>query len=174
MEYEPPVPFALIDTVFGAEQETVRNHAKKYATELNAVKSPVRPSTLRQEEVDRLVSIILDFFSQRQPLTLAEICSLVIQQFEKPITADTLCHFLHRDGRLKTCTAHPIDEHRLEVTSEQIQQYFADLLRLVSGAPVIFVFNVDEMGHQDWADAHEAACFVPLRFEDEQLFYPVS
>jgi hypothetical protein len=40
MEYEPPVPFALIGKVFGVDQGTVRNHAKRYATELNAVKSP--------------------------------------------------------------------------------------------------------------------------------------
>jgi transposase len=146
MEYEPPVPFALIGKVFGVNRGTVRNHAKRDASELNAVKCPGRPSTLTQEEVDRLVSIILDFFSRRRPLTLAEIRSLVIQQFEKPITADTLHHLLRRDGRLKTCTAHPIDERHLEVTSEQIQRYFADFLCLVSGAAAHFVYVKDEMG----------------------------
>jgi transposase len=103
MEYEPPVPFALIGKVFGVDRQTVHNHANRYATELNTVKSLGRPFSLTQEEVDRLVLIILDFFSRRRPLILAEIRSLMIQQFEKSITADTLRHLIHRDVRLKTC-----------------------------------------------------------------------
>jgi hypothetical protein len=33
---------------------------------------------------------------------------------------------------------------------------------------------MDEMGHQDWADAHDTICVVPRDIPDDEVFYPVS
>jgi hypothetical protein len=45
---------------------------------------------------------------------------------------------------------------------------------MVSGAPVHFVFNMDEMGHQNGADVHDTICLVPRDAPDDEAFYPVS
>jgi hypothetical protein len=49
---------------------------------------------------------------------------------------------------------------RLEVTPDQIYEHFGQLLKL-SGVPANFIFNLDEMGHQEWADRKKAICDVP-------------
>jgi hypothetical protein len=173
-EQDPPVPFSLIGKVFQVDKGTVRKHARKYADDLDAIGSPGRPPLFTPEQIDEIVKTILYFFEQRKPLTLTDIRSFAIGRFARPVNSDTLRHILHRDPRLKTCTAHPIDERRLQVTDDQIQEYFANLLAAVSGAPAHFVFNMDEMGHQAWADAHDVICFVPRDVEEPTVSYPVS
>jgi hypothetical protein len=33
---------------------------------------------------------------------------------------------------------------------------------------------MDEMGHQDWADAHEKVCYVPATVQPTRIAYPFS
>jgi hypothetical protein len=79
-----------------------------------------------------------------------------------------------KEERIKTCKAKPMEEARLEVTDDEILQYFRDLYSQVHGVPAHFVMNMDEMGHQPYADAKDAVCFVPSDFRDPIVRYPVS
>jgi hypothetical protein len=54
---------------------------------------------------------------------------------------------------------------RTDVTSEQIQELFADAFRIIKGVPSLFTFNIDELGYQDWADREEVACVVSTEHE---------
>jgi hypothetical protein len=83
-------------------------------------------------------------------------------------------HILSRISVVKSVTAIPMDEKRLDVSIEQIKAPFATLFAQVSGAPAHFVFNIDEMGHQTWADAQNKTCFVPSDHPGDEVFYPVS
>jgi hypothetical protein len=65
-----------------------------------------------------------------------------------------------------------MDLKSLEVTPNQIAEYFARLFETLSGASAHFVFNADEMGHQDWADAREKICIIPVEHQGE-LYDPV-
>jgi hypothetical protein len=40
----------------------------------------------------------------------------------------------------------------LEVTPAQIAEYFERAKEAIDGIPAHFVSNIDEMGHQEWAD----------------------
>jgi hypothetical protein len=51
-------------------------------------------------------------------------------------------------------------DKRPQVTNEQLMEHFHSLLETVSGVPTHFVFNMDEMGHQDWADRRIKTCYV--------------
>jgi hypothetical protein len=44
----------------------------------------------------------------------------------------------------------------------------------VDGVPAHFVFNMDEMGHQDWADRAEKTCVVPVSHAGDYVYVPVS
>jgi hypothetical protein len=45
---------------------------------------------------------------------------------------------------------------------------------MVSGAPAHFIFNRDEIGHQDWADAHDQIWFVQRDAAENEVFYQIS
>jgi hypothetical protein len=62
----------------------------------------------------------------------------------------------------------------MAVTIEQIEEYFVRVNGLITGSTAHFSFNRDEMGHQDWADAHEKVCYVPATVQPTRIGYPVS
>jgi hypothetical protein len=133
-----------------------------------------RPPTLTPEELEHIIDTILRAFQERRPLTLPEIEATIRSKFRKVILPDTLYHALTRDPRVRSCQAQPIDEKRLQVDDAAIRDYFGVLFATVSGAPAHFVFNMDEMGHQSWADAQKTVCFVPADFQEPVVHYPVS
>jgi hypothetical protein len=42
--------------------------------------------------------------------------------------------------------------------AKQIRDFFSEAIRLIEGIPADFVFNMDEMGHQEWAERKEQIC----------------
>jgi hypothetical protein len=63
---------------------------------------------------------------------------------------------------------------RVAVTPEQIQNFFCEGFRIIEGAPAHFVFNMDEMGYQEWADRKNATCVVPSSHEENHVNFPVA
>jgi hypothetical protein len=90
-----------------------------------------------------------------------------------PITRDTLRKILAKDETLKCQPALPRDAKRVDVTAAQIQSHFATLSGTIEGARAHFVFNMDEMGHQEWSAAHQKICIVPVGSDHDQLYYLV-
>jgi hypothetical protein len=56
---------------------------------------------------------------------------------------------------------------------EKVRDFFAEGLRIVEGVLSHFVFNLDEMEHQEWADRQEITCVVPIEHETDQVNRPV-
>jgi hypothetical protein len=54
-----------------------------------------------------------------------------------------------------------MEEKRLQMSREDIESSFTRLEEAFDGVPGHFVCNMDEMGHQEWADQQEKACYVP-------------
>jgi hypothetical protein len=49
-----------------------------------------------------------------------------------------------------------------------------EAIEAAQGVPVHFVFNMDEMSHQKWADSTETAYIVPEWHGDDHISVPVS
>jgi hypothetical protein len=61
-----------------------------------------------------------------------------------------LDHKLARNPRIRLVSGIPREERYTEITMESIRHYFGELSNSISGVSSHFVFNVDEMGHQEW------------------------
>jgi hypothetical protein len=46
--------------------------------------------------------------------------------------------------------------------------------KLLTVSHLILFFNIDEMGHQDWADRGQQTCVVPAADHDDYVYMPVS
>jgi hypothetical protein len=53
-----------------------------------------------------------------------------------------------------------MQEKRMEVADQQVLEYPGGLAAHITGALGHFVFNIDETGHQDWADCMDGFCIV--------------
>jgi hypothetical protein len=67
-----------------------------------------------------------------------------------------------------------MEDGRTEVTSKEISDVFRRVIEIIDGVRSHFVVNMDETGHQDWADRAEQVCAVPSTRESDHVHLPVS
>jgi hypothetical protein len=168
-----PIPYSLIGRVMGVTKSTVRDHYLAFLREGNGAGQPGRRSLLSRGEMNQLVEAILASYASKEPMRIQHIKRVIEVAFQKQICSNTLHHILANDDRIRSFPGLPMESNRMEVTTEQITNYFCHLFNTISGAPSHFVFNMDEMGHQDWADAKETVCYGPANSTEERLYYPV-
>jgi hypothetical protein len=104
---------------------------------------------------------------------MTEIKSRIESVYRKLRDRNTIRYLLHRNPRVEACCGWPTEEGRLAVSPEDIEAYFHQLVELVDAIPVHFVFNIDELGHQPWADRSEEICYVPSEHSDNEIAFPV-
>jgi hypothetical protein len=168
------VPFASIGRILGVNRALVSRNWNLFRKQGNENRKAGRPCILTDDEHNDIVDEILDAFDRNRPLTVHEVCRIIEERCGKVILPDTISHIMAREKRIRTCKAKPMEEARLEVTDDEIMQYFRELYSKVHGVPAHFVLNMDEMGHQPYADAKDTVCFVPSSFTDPVVRYPVS
>jgi hypothetical protein len=62
-------------------------------------------------------------------------------------------HFVHRHPEgLEHAKAYPQEEARMRVTKEIARMHVANLINYVTDIPTELIFNIDEVGSQEWAD----------------------
>jgi hypothetical protein len=66
-----------------------------------------------------------------------------------------------------------MEDLRLNVTIEDIKSYFADLRKSVHGVPNHFIWNMDELGHQIWADRKSTVIVIPRTCNEKTIYIPV-
>jgi hypothetical protein len=67
-----------------------------------------------------------------------------------------------------------MESGRSDVTLDIVADWFRYLAERLQGVPAHFVFNMDEIGHQEFADAPIKTAFIPADATDKQVYYPVS
>jgi hypothetical protein len=67
-----------------------------------------------------------------------------------------------------------MEEKRMELAHEEVLDHIARLIGFVEGVPAHVVFNMDEMGHQDWDDRQKKMCIVSASHHGTRVYYPLS
>jgi hypothetical protein len=159
---------------FGIERSEVKRHFQKGADHLDKALPNGRPSILSDEEHEDLIRTISEAYQMRRPMSIGEIRYYIETRFQKSIERNTLWHMLCRDTRIKSSRGVPTEKPRLDVPIEAILTFFQQAIQITKGVPAHFVFNMDEMGYQDWAGRTEKACFVPSSHLDKHVYMPIS
>jgi hypothetical protein len=67
-----------------------------------------------------------------------------------------------------------MEQDRLFADPAQIGLHYATLAAVITGNPAALVINLDETGHQAWADAHKEFVIGPARFPGKTVSIPVD
>jgi hypothetical protein len=169
----PVVPYAVIGRLFNVDGGTIRFHRNAYKERGNAIANAGRPATLTREQLDATVQMIVQSYHARKPVTIVHVKEFIWDTFGIEIVPNTLHHILDRDPRIKSCKANPMDKDRMDVSIEAVRNWFIYAAQELQGIPAHFLFNMDEMGHQNWADAAQTHCYVPRSVEEDVISYPV-
>jgi hypothetical protein len=173
VHHRPVVPYSIIGRILGTTKGTLKYHCRIYDARASATGLPGRPGLIAQTRLTELVRKIEEGYQSRRPWTMVEIMIFLQSQAKEPLDKNTVYHIIAREPRIKSCRGVPMEEKRLEVSPEQIAEYFERASQAIDAIPAHFVFNMDEMGHQEWADKKVRQCFVPSYHEADQVAYPV-
>jgi hypothetical protein len=173
LEHQPCIPYSLIGRILGTDKKTVKRHFQKHSKRPNGA-SNGRPPILTPLQMDELFESVADAYRNSKPWTIAQLRLYIERVFQISLEKSTLHHMVERDPRLKTCRGIPMEDSRVAGTSEQITEFFREGFEILQGVPAHFVFNMDEMGHQQWADRKEITCVVPSQHEGDHVNFPVQ
>ena len=163
------IPQHQVALFFNVNTQSVRNQLA-YLT--LTPKATGRPSVIN----DEVSALILEFIQARNndnnPPTVNDVLNLMYETFHLDVLPDTLRKWINRETNYRTASAQPIEEARLQVTTEAIVAYFEELSAAVDGMPPDLVINLDESGFQKFADARHNVVIVPKG--TDSAHYPVG
>jgi hypothetical protein len=146
---------------------------QRFATLGNECGKNGRPGLLNDEEIEMIVNWVNSRDVRAGYLTPLDILQKLADEARKFLEHDALTQILRRDGRIRLVEAKPMEEDRMNVTDDQIMSYLDELRTTIDGTRAHFLFNMDEVGHQDWADRGEYHCYVAEHVHDEFVYVPV-
>lgn len=173
-ECAPPVSYRTIGDVLGLAPGTVAKNYAKFKVKGSEIGRAGRPPILLIDEYEEVIRKILRCHEERCPMTVFQVCEMIRERWGKEMIPDTFYKIAKKDPRIRSCTAIAMENVRLAVSQEDIDNHFEYLRDTIDHVPAHFVFNMDEMGHQPWADALAITCFVPAEYPDQTVHYPVS
>ena len=162
-----------IADLFGTNKNIIKHQIDKAKKENDGKILPNgRPFTLNESEISQLHDFVT---SQKQPPKKEEVQSFIQLNFEKNITNyRTMQTALHK-SELKTDIAEPMeaerfyaDQNKIDFFYSMIESYFKTY-----DIPSHFVLNLDEEGHEDFADATKQTVVVSAESHGP-YYFPVK
>jgi hypothetical protein len=138
----------------GIDKGTIKYHSERYEVLGAALGRNGRPSILSDEHCEDLVRQIEEVSYHGIPWTITKILQLSQERAAETMDKNSVYHWLHREPHIKSWRRVRIEDRPFEVTPEAVVDYFQLIIDIINSFPVYFVFNADEMGHQEWANRH--------------------
>ena len=170
------VSFERIAGLFGVTKQAVYNQY------LKVIKQPLpdgRPPTLSDDEL-AIVANEIDrlHMTPSNPIypSYVDIFDFVNLRLNKSLQMDTLRHIIRTklNHKFKTCLGLPLEVDRADVNLDDIERNLEELKEKIKGVPSCFIFNLDECGYSDYADARERQLIVPITYTNRTVTYPVT
>ena len=119
----------------------------------NGHKFKGRIPTLDEDDLEAIRRWMDESLIEHSPLTLLDVVRKLAHFNHKTITTNALQKALKRDQIAKTITAYPEEAGRLLLKHSEVTRYIAEASTLINDVNAAFVFNMDESGVNDLADA---------------------
>jgi hypothetical protein len=156
-----PAVLSRIGLIFGVGKGTIANHMKQKSWSPNLVG---RPAILSSTQKALLVAFVAEEAAQRRPPTYEDLLAFIEENFGINMNLKTLHANISHLQSLQTSLGVPMEQERVDCDTEAIDAHYADLERILPGLPAEMVINLDEAGHQEWADRQIRKVIVPAGF----------
>ena len=134
-----------------------------------------RPTKLTEEMEEELLLYIQLRAEARKPCTNQDIRNFILEQFSIDIVPSWINNFIKRHNtKLAHSTAFPQEKGRFSLPRQLALKHISNLKKYVDGLPTELVFNLDEVGHQPWADKKFKKVIVPMYMKDNRIEYSID
>jgi hypothetical protein len=109
-----------------------------------------------------------------RPPSYADIQIHIFDNLNIMLEGQTLRHLISSEPRLSVAEGVPMEEERVNCDAAEIDAYYGNLDHILQTFPASFVINLDETGHQEWADRRKGKVVVPSSHAGPTINIPVS
>jgi hypothetical protein len=146
-----------IGSIFGISKGAVNGHLSEKWSDRPAG----RPRTLTDNQWEDVVTYVLLRNGARRPPSYADIQIHILDTFNVSVAGDTLRNLIRRTDRFRVVDGKPVEEEQVECDTAQIDAYYRNLGHILKDFPASLVINLDESGHNEWADRQMGKVVVP-------------
>ena len=168
---EKEVPIVELKKFFDvAHTESIRSALKAAGPEYRFMG---KPSSLSDADFTDIVGWVTQAADDRTPMTLKAIVAKIAEVKHKRVSVDSLRMALIRRKTVKFINARPVEACRLQLDYRKIQRFLDETETLLRDVPPAFVFNMDETGINERANAKKKRVVVHSGFRGRQTVYPI-
>jgi hypothetical protein len=172
--FPSPISYKKIGILLGIDSKTALPQWKRFQLHGLWDAPTGRLSILTDGQLDQVIEFAVKQFYSMQPAASARLVRLIHSQSAIDVSPDTLRRALQRDQRSRTCPGIPMEAQRVHVTPQALMEYFPIQRNTIDGVPIPFIWNMDEIGHFEWADSHPETVYVPSDSTVGQVPIPVD
>ena len=107
----------------------------------------------------------MESFTNNSPLSYYEIQDYIHHEFGYVMLPDTIRHMFNTNCNFKTVVGIPMESERVRSDPKEIDLYFQLLKSNIQDVPACLLFNLDETGFNEWADAKDCMVVVPVQYQ---------
>ena len=107
-------------------------------------------------------------------MKLGDVAAKAFRVWRKRVTKDSLRKGLTWRGTVKHIEALPMQASRLNLADQDVQNFTTETERRLVQVPAAFLFNMDETGINEYANATRKQVVVHSDFPGTQTRYPVA
>jgi hypothetical protein len=159
-QFEVPISFAKIGSLLRIDAKTARNHWKQFKKVAIDYGATGRPRLLSEAQMGAVVDFALAEFHALCPTSCNRFLWFLRSEFHIDLIPDSFRVMPRRNPTLKAIVGHPMEIQQVQASPETLIEYFDNLQRILGGVRRVFVWNMDEIGHADWPDAHPDIVYV--------------
>lgn len=170
--HDPPncVSFSQLGLMFGSRHCVQKQYYK--IQQQGTLLPRGRPKLLNKNQEQELETMIKCWHNKGFFPSFDEVTELILERFNLAFHIDSVRHYVKRYFSFKTSIGVPFDQNRLACPEQTIDDYFSLLEHNVENANPSFVYNLDEVGFQEYVDSREVTVIVPENFSSEKVFLP--
>jgi hypothetical protein len=151
------------------------NHALRMIADDNRREQPGSPPFLTLEQQQIILHHIREAYRRYEPLPRTQLRSKVLERFNVTPAATRSYEFLNRhSNNITLCRAIPQEESRMNIIVAAARRHIQNMIDFVQNIHTELIFNMDEVGSEEWADRKPKKVFVPIVLAQETLHYAVK
>ena len=138
-----------------------------------------RPAKLNDGQIALVKNYIDGFITENGHLkfpTYNDVADFISEKLNKYLIPDTLRHIIRNNfsNDFKTVTGKAMEFNRLNVELSDIEKNLYDLNEKIRGVPTRFLFNLDEIGCEEFADSQDIKVIVPKKYRGNCAPYGIN
>jgi hypothetical protein len=147
---------------------------RMYEKSLTEMKPRGRPPALQPDQLEAVQRFIAERWADGTPLTFDAIAHFIDRDLRVVLPIDAVRHLVYNIPGVKVVTGKPMERQRLEVSPEELIEFYDRLRTVMTGLPADMVFNLDEAGYQEWSDRTDIKVIVPESYPDDTVGVPYN